>query len=282
MAGTKRTHNDIHPSRKPQVPEGSSSKKRKTNPHPSRRLEPSNHAINPLKSRIRSLQRLLSHKDEKLPADVRLNHERELASCRYELEEAETEKRKSEMIGRYHMVRFFDRQKATRKLKQCKRGLKEAGEEDRKVWEARVHDAEVDVNYTQFYPLDQPYSALYPTGTKKGGKKAAAAAGAAADDDTAAEKVEERQGDPDMWKVVEICMAQGKLDKLRNGKLMKAASGPKKTDDDIAAREKLQDTKTKDKKNAKADKNSKGGKTKVKEVVEPVDAGEESDGGFFE
>lgn len=108
--GTKRPHpSEVHPSRRPQVPAEASNKKRKVNPHPGRKLEPKAHPINPLKSRIRSLQRLLEH-NENLPADVRISHERELASCKWELQEAERERRKKEMIGRYHMVRFFGMQ----------------------------------------------------------------------------------------------------------------------------------------------------------------------------
>lgn len=265
--GTKRTHDEVHPSRRPQVPEGS--KKRKINPHPHRKLEPSNHAINPLKSRIRSLQRLLKHK-ENLPADVRLNHERELASCRYELDEAEAEKKKSDMIGKYHMVRFFDRQKATRKLRQTKRKVQEADDaQEKAIWEKKVHEAEVDVNYAQYYPLDQAYSALYPTKGKKKARsddESGGKSGAVVDPDAQ----ELRQGDPDMWKVVEICMAQGKLDKLRNGKLMKVIAAPR-NDDDIAARERKQDKKQ-DKKASKVQKSK----------AEAREDAEESDGGFFE
>lgn len=272
--GTKRPHsdNDVHPSRRPQVP--APSKKRKVNPHPHRKLEQSNHAINPLKSRIRSLERLLKHK-ENLPADVRLNHERELNSCRYELEEAEREKKKSELIGKYHMVRFFDRQKATRKLKQTKRKAKEtAGDKEKAAWEQKVHECEVDVNYAQYYPLDQPYSALYPTKGKKKRKGADESEEGSGADGDADKQEEERQGDPDMWKVVEICMQQGKLDKLRNGILMKSASRPK-TDDDIAARERKADKK-KDKKATKGEKS-----IKEKQPAAQEDD-EDSDGGFFE
>lgn len=280
--GTKRPASEIHPSRRPQVP---SAKKRKTNPHPHRKLEPSNHAINPLKARIRSIKRLLEHK-ENLPADVRLNHERELASCTWQLEEAERERKKSEMIGRYHMVRFFDRQKATRKLKQVKKKAKECeGTEEEGVWKQKVHEGEVDVNYAQYYPLDQVYSALYPTGGKKKKKDQD---GGDQDGDVQMEaeaeaKEEERKGDPDMWKVVEKCMEKGKLDALRNGTLFKTVAAPK-TDDDIALKEKKSDKKKLDKKNGKAgksdhkaDKNERNNKHANEQAED-----EDSDGGFFE
>lgn len=272
--GVKRPNADIHPSRREQVP---LTKKRKVNPHPGRKLEPSNHAVRPLKNRKRDLERLLKHKDT-LPADVRLNHERELQSLEYELAEAEKERRKSEMIGKYHMVRFFDRQKATRKMKQAKRKFAayEGGDQDiKRALREEVHKTEVDVNYAQFYPLDQAYSALYPTKGKKkrkGGDESEEGSGGDADGDG-----QERQGDEAMWLVVEKCMELGKkkLDNLRNGKLLRDAPG-QRNDDDIAAREKKADKK-KSKKAAKEDKS----KPKDDEAMD-VDDGNDSDGGFFE
>ena len=217
-----------------------------------------------------------------MPADVRLNHERELASCRWELEEAEGNKRKKDLIGKYHMVRFFDKQKATRKLKQAKRALKlveEGGAEKdaRKAAQVEVHKCEVDINYAQFYPLDTAYSALYPTKGQKSKKETEdeeEGSGSQGEGDK-----EARQGDDAMWKVVEKLMemgSKGKLDKLRNGVLLKTAAGPKH-DDDIAAREKKQDRKS-DKK--KVFKNEKAKAQEQQPAAQ--DAGDESDGGFFE
>lgn len=269
--GTKRPHDsEIHPSRRTQVP--LSSKKRKVNPHPHRKLEPSNHAINPLKSRIRDLKRLLAHK-ENLPMDVRLNHERELVDCDRDLEAAEREKRKGEMIGKYHMVRFFDRQKATRKLKQMRKKAKETlGTGEAGTWEDEVHKAEVDVNYAQFYPLDVAYSALYPS---KGKKRKG---GDDSEGGNAEDKVEERLGDPKMWAKIEECMESDRLDKLRNGKLMKelVAEG-------IVKEEVVRKVEKKVERSTLGKTDKKIAKAKAKEtkaVVQEED--EDSDGGFFE
>ena len=66
----------------------------------------SNHpSVNPLKSKIRDLTRALQHSD--LPADIRVEKERALAGYEQDLEKALKEKRKRELIGKYHMVRFF-------------------------------------------------------------------------------------------------------------------------------------------------------------------------------
>lgn len=66
----------------------------------------SNHpSVNPLKSKIRDLTRALHHSD--LPADIRVEKERALAGYEQDLENALEEKRKRELIRKYHMVRFF-------------------------------------------------------------------------------------------------------------------------------------------------------------------------------
>jgi len=63
-------------------------------------------SLNALKKRKRNLRRLLEHA-EKLPADIRINHERELASCTAGIEDAQNQAELSRMIKKYHMVRFF-------------------------------------------------------------------------------------------------------------------------------------------------------------------------------
>lgn len=269
---TKRPHSDdVHPSRREQVPV---IKKRKMNPHPSRKLDKKAHPVNPLKSRIRSLERLLKHR-ENLPADVRLNHERELASCKWELEEAEKGRRKQEFIGKYHMVRFFDRQKATRRLKQVQKKAKDAeGDVEQEIWEEKVHEAQVDLNYTQYFPLDMAYSALFPGKTVKSkkGKEVSEEGG------EGEENAMEKKGDPDMWKLVEKCMEQRKLDALRNGKLLKGMAS-RQDDDDMAPahREKKVAAKSK-----KADKARSKDKEGIEKRFQQQEAEEESDGGFFE
>jgi len=71
-----------------------------------KRAEPSDTSINPLKKRQRDLARLLAHTDA-LPADVKIGYERELASCRHDLQIAQDKLRRNQMIKKYHMVRFF-------------------------------------------------------------------------------------------------------------------------------------------------------------------------------
>lgn len=212
---TKRPAPTVHPSRQDQVPQEPQSKRRKTNPTP--HSQPKAHPINPLKSRIRSVQRLLNHNDD-LPADVRLAHERELQSLQWDLEQAVRAQQRTEMIGKYHKIRFFDRQKATKRLKRAKKALAALeGLEDREGLAKRVRDAEVELNYALYYPLDQAYVSLFPSRRKGGGQGGEGEGDAEEGAEGSADVV--AQGDKKMWALVEKCMADGTLDALRNGKI---------------------------------------------------------------
>jgi rRNA-processing protein Efg1 len=75
--------------------------------HVSRRVIGDHLSVNELKRRIRDVKRLLNHAD--LPGDARIIQERALAGYEKDLA-AEVEKRKrSEMIKKYHFVRFLGR-----------------------------------------------------------------------------------------------------------------------------------------------------------------------------
>lgn len=208
---TKRPAPSVHPSRQEQVPDEPRRKRQKPN-HIGGRSFKKAHTVNDLKSQIRSLTRLLEHNDD-LPANVRIEKERALQTARHDLAEEQRARARSDMIGRYHKIRFFDRQKATKRLKRAKRELSECvtGPTGERVeLEQRVADLEVDVAYAVYHPLHQPYRALFPTKRKKEDD---------ASGDDAEVKDAERQGDSEMWQKVKLCMADGTLDALRNGKL---------------------------------------------------------------
>ncbi|UPX12945.1 uncharacterized protein EKO05_0003477 [Ascochyta rabiei] len=194
-------------------------------------------SANALKNRIRDLKRLLAHVDNvpkhKMSASSRIERERELEACEHELEEKTTKARESEyrkkIIGKYHQVRFFDRQKATRVLKRLKKELAAAKDDEEKIaLQKKLHNAEVDVNYAISYPLMKPYSSLYPTA-----KKAKSKIAETDDSDEAKAKPEEidgPKGDIMVWKMVEQAMEEGTLEALRNSKSREDIPGapPKK------------------------------------------------------
>lgn len=58
------------------------------------------------RKRIRNIERLL-RRNQELPADVQNELERELASLQATVSDRAYEKKRSAMISKYHMVRFF-------------------------------------------------------------------------------------------------------------------------------------------------------------------------------
>ncbi|EUC48882.1 hypothetical protein COCMIDRAFT_86144 [Bipolaris oryzae ATCC 44560] len=264
---------------------GSGHQKPKKRPQVSSDIDKST-STHALKSRIRDLRRLLAHVDNvgdhKMSASNRIERERELEACEHELREKMESSREAEyrkkMIGKYHQVRFFDRQKGTRILKKLKKELQgEEDEEKKQELAQKVHNAEVDVNYAIYYPLMKPYASLYPKSKKE--KADSDESGEGDSGDKPNREVDGPKGDVAMWKTVEEAMEKGTLDALRNRKEDLPAPAP-----------------VKEKKNKKPDHAIKSKEKKIAEKlaaaknrrerralgVQAQEEAEESDGGFFE
>lgn len=277
MATTKRGAHDIHPSRQNLLPRDTTSSSRK-------RQKPSNlsgtksfkkaRPVNELKTSIRNLRRLLDRAPdattgkEALPPKIRIAKERELASAQHELAESQAAEARSKMIARYHKVRFFDRQKATKRLKRARKAMKEVEDdaEERERLALEADECEVDVQYAMYYPLDVAYVALYPSVRKVEGKE----------EESGAPVEVQRQGDAKMRALLKKCAAEGKLDALRNGKLDK--DGNYKVVEEV----KDEDEQPKSKKKAEGKGKEVTGSKRKAETIEPEASGDESDGGFFE
>lgn len=264
---TKRLAHDIHPSRQTQVPREAPRKKQKPNNLSGSKSFKKARPVNELKTSIRNLRRLLERDGTEegkkpLPPKIRISKERELATAQQDLAESQAAEKRSKMIARYHKVRFFDRQKATKRLKRAKKAMKEVEEdgEAREVLAREVDECELDVQYAMFYPLDVPYVALYPSVKKAEGEEGGEAAEV------------KRQGDAVMRELLRKCAGEGKLDALRNGKLDKEGNYKvvQTADDEVVKPKKKSETKE-----------EKNGKRKAEEM-EPADSDDESDGGFFE
>lgn len=118
------------------------------------------------KKKIKSIEQLLQK--EGLPADVRIEKERALKALRIDLKNTQQKLKTQKLAKKYHMVRFFERKKAVRKLKQAKKAFDEATEEGvkkdiKKARRALLH-SQVDVAYVILFPKSEKYVSLYPTG----------------------------------------------------------------------------------------------------------------------
>lgn len=143
-------------------------------------------------------------------------------------------------LQRYHYVRFVERKKATKTLQKLRK-LRESGsdkdEEFKAQFDKQIHNAEVDLNYTQYAPLGDKYISIFVQDGKDKetaknrpamNKKAYAILDEAQreelrslSDDSANVARTAAGTKPPMWYEVEKCMAEGieKLEALRDGKL---------------------------------------------------------------
>ncbi|KAF7588392.1 18S rRNA maturation protein [Aspergillus hancockii] len=252
-------------------------------------------SINELKKRIRDVRRLLNRVD--LPADARILQERALAGYENDLEEETNRRARSAMIKKYHFVRFLDRKTASKDIKNLERREKEiagsdldAASKEQKLSSLaqKLHNAHVNLNYTIYYPLTEKYFALYAEVKKKKdqAKDGDGDAGYKLVHATAAEK-------PAMWHVVEKCMKDGTLDRLRDGKLTtsdgngqsrvetkKKGGEDKKKNKDVSAKASVKPQREKKEKSSKSRDVNRN--TRARRSPSVNDDDNESDGGFFE
>jgi len=125
-------------------------------------------SVNELKRRIRDVKRVLKHAD--LPADAKAVQERALAAYEKDLMEEMDKRKRSDMIKKYHFVRFLDRKRATKELKGLLRQELQIAEsdsatnaEDLATLSQQIHEARTNVNYTINFPLTEKYVSLYPS-----------------------------------------------------------------------------------------------------------------------
>ena len=136
-----------------------------------------------------------------------------------------------------------------------------------------VHEAEVDLNYTIYCPLAEPYHSLYPR--QKGNPENEP------DDDMSADEAKRttsRPPKPPLWAVVEKAMSENNLEALRDGRLSQKASKPAALTNRKARRKELA---TQNPSRKAESTRSSGGHHMA--VQDDDDAeGNISDGGFFE
>ncbi|KAF4978401.1 hypothetical protein FZEAL_5219 [Fusarium zealandicum] len=113
------------------------------------------------KKRTRTIERLLK-RNKDLPANVQNDLERELIALKSTVSDKAFQRKRSAMISKYHMVRFFERKKASRLAKQLRKKIDET-ESSEEIDELKrdLHVAEVDEAYTQHFPHAEAYISLY-------------------------------------------------------------------------------------------------------------------------
>lgn len=190
---------------------------------------------------------------------------------------------------------WADRKTATKQLRTAQRQYEKAKQQDENkdslaALQKQIDTAQIDVNYTVYYPLTEKYLSLYPQEKKR---EVVNGHNQKVDNNDDVEEEEEEmqtseedkpvdKGEkPPMWDIVKKCMANKTLDRLRDGKLNIGFDGkPLQSLEGTTSSNAGKDT---GKEKAETTANNKEKKRKRKEVeIEQPKEEEDSDGGFFE
>ncbi|KAF9222465.1 hypothetical protein BS17DRAFT_709061 [Gyrodon lividus] len=123
--------------------------------------------VQKLKSALRQTKRLLAK--ESLAANVRVETERRMKALEADLTMAEGARKERNFAVKYHKVKFFERQKAVRKINQLKRSLESSEVKETKKLESALADLRVDLNYILHYPKTRKYVSLFPPEVRRSG-----------------------------------------------------------------------------------------------------------------
>ncbi|WVR06495.1 hypothetical protein IAU60_003526 [Kwoniella sp. DSM 27419] len=128
--------------------------------------------LSKLKASIRQTKRLLAK--DTLEPGLRVQTQRRLTSLEADLAAAEQREVEKKNGAKYHMVKFFDRQKLLRLVKRLHRKLAEEGKSDKKraKLDEELDDARVMLNYVLSFPNAQKYISLFPSSANQEGKAA--------------------------------------------------------------------------------------------------------------
>ncbi|KAK0630731.1 hypothetical protein B0T17DRAFT_507175 [Bombardia bombarda] len=218
MAGKKRSHAEteavtntkfIHPERRETAGNGVANK-----PPKAKRQKVTDGNMSWVKKRARDIERRFEHDVAKVPANVKKDLERELAAHKQRIADDRNRKLRSKMIGKYHMVRFFERKKAQRMAKQLRQQLNTAEDpEEVAKLNADLHIAEVDNDYAIYYPFMERYISVYPPA-----KSEPKNVESTVDEKRSAARALLNAPRPPMWTMIEEARKQGKsaLEKLQN------------------------------------------------------------------
>ncbi|GAA5986417.1 hypothetical protein JCM5350_002914 [Sporobolomyces pararoseus] len=115
-------------------------------------------SVSKIKAQLRQTKRLLSKPD--LTPDVRVTSERRLQALEDELVKAEKGLLEKKMVTKYRGIKFFERQKVLRRIKQAKKQLEQEPGSDKVQEQLKL--ARIDLYYILRYPKTEKYLALYP------------------------------------------------------------------------------------------------------------------------
>ncbi|KAI1821349.1 hypothetical protein F4861DRAFT_519295 [Xylaria intraflava] len=235
-------------------------------------------SVNWLKKRARTIERRLNREDG-LPANVQHELEKELDHHRQKLDHIADSRQRSNMIKKYHMVRFFEKKKATRLAKQIQTQLDAATDkEEKKKLKANLHIAEVDALYAKYYPHRERYISLYPVSSDAGGETKTE------DASSAARSLHTER--PPLWGVIEKAAEDGIPALVQIQERKSAADAQSKPSPPESSKQPLVAKTERSKAKKSSTRESAGSRRDRKQQQPPPEASgsggdDDSDGGFF-
>jgi len=102
--------------------------------------------------RLRDMERMLAKHGQHLPPGKRREKEEEIASLKAVLVARTNRRKEAEIVKKYRMVKFFEKNKLEKRLKKIAAGDTEFKKED----------VQRDLKYVKNYPRNEKYVALFP------------------------------------------------------------------------------------------------------------------------
>ena len=119
-----------------------------------------------IKKKIRDIERLIKN-NPNLPADKKIEYDRGLKALQVELKNSQVQNKAKIISKKYHMVRFFEKKKAIRKLKNLRKEFEEISKtevrKDIKKARKQLKHGEIDLAYVILFPKTEKYISLYPS-----------------------------------------------------------------------------------------------------------------------
>ncbi|WWC70914.1 uncharacterized protein I206_104866 [Kwoniella pini CBS 10737] len=118
--------------------------------------------LSKLKGQIRQTKRLLAK--DTLEPGLRVQTQRRLTSLEADLANALKRDVEKKNGAKYHMVKFFERQKLVRIIKRIQKKLKDEDKSDKKraKLEEELNDSRIMLNYVLNFPNTEKYISLFP------------------------------------------------------------------------------------------------------------------------
>lgn len=222
-------------------------------------------------TRIHSLRKQLARGT--LPSTIQQEKERELAALVHEQAKTVNKKQVKKTLEKYHYVRFLERRKAEKKLKQLWKQQKAQG--DSPELSERIHEMEVNLNYAIYAPLGEKYVSMFVPGSEGQSNDIEVNPG-------------ERPPKPASWYAVETAMLGGEvqLEALREGRTITHTVTELDSKEAGQKHKKSSSKPSKDHLSQEAPRRQSRTNRKVTfqvdEGEEPSSDNDEIDGGFFE